>query len=376
MEERRSIHIQANMHHILYTVWIALCFSLTSSVYMAWLYHLIPIAGNAGADRISMVGGYLFQAAGIVLGYKLFEKKKTAGSFGCFALFVLLLDAVSIPALYTHSLPGVIIYGMLMNALCGVIAFYYQYPLMHEARYPHGGLLFGCGYGISAVLVWLFSVIGPKNYLRTSYAWIILAAFSALILLFTKRIGPRISLFDTAGKAPSEPGTAQTDEEASGDKKEGIFAENISPAENPPADKTAACKLLYYAAAVIFFFSRVKNLGFSFPSVDIESGLPFELSRLFYTAGLFAAGYIHDRDPKTGMICTVCALSTPFIMLSLVQEQYVIRDLLQIGDLVGRDDNRVFPVRDVVPDHVEDGTPYVGIHPRGGLVQQQEVRIP
>ncbi|MBQ8092133.1 MAG: helix-turn-helix transcriptional regulator [Clostridia bacterium] len=70
----------------------------------------------------------------------------------------------------------------------------------------------------------------------------------------------------------------------------------------------------------VFLMSLVKNLGFSFPSTDLAVGVKLELSRLFYGAGLVAAGIISERNRKYGAICTMAALAIPFVMLTITDE--------------------------------------------------------
>ena len=65
-------------------LWVALCFGLTSAVYLSWLDRLVAMVGAAAADWVSMVAGYLFQAAGmgLLLGMELFAhivSKRRAG---------------------------------------------------------------------------------------------------------------------------------------------------------------------------------------------------------------------------------------------------------------------------------------------------------
>ena len=46
-------------------LWVALCFALTSAVYLSWLDRLVALTDGAAADWISMAAGYLLQAAGL-----------------------------------------------------------------------------------------------------------------------------------------------------------------------------------------------------------------------------------------------------------------------------------------------------------------------
>ena len=60
----RTLRASFGNRNVRSAVWILLCFSLTSGVYLTWLYHLVDLVGGTWADRISMIAGYLLQAAG------------------------------------------------------------------------------------------------------------------------------------------------------------------------------------------------------------------------------------------------------------------------------------------------------------------------
>ena len=115
---------------ILYnTAVIALCFLLTSTGYLAWVYNLAKMVSPQTADALTMVAGYLFQAAGIGL-FAFFVQR---GSFQAerymytaLILYILFL----FPSILAHSLTLAAVSGMFMNLLCGFIAGYYLMKLM------------------------------------------------------------------------------------------------------------------------------------------------------------------------------------------------------------------------------------------------------
>ena len=49
--------------NIIYLLWITMCFGLTSAVYLSWLDRLLVLGFGPAADWITMVAGYLLQAA-------------------------------------------------------------------------------------------------------------------------------------------------------------------------------------------------------------------------------------------------------------------------------------------------------------------------
>ena len=72
--------------------------------------------------------------------------------------------------------------------------------------------------------------------------------------------------------------------------------------------------------STVVVFSLVKNIGFGFPSADLYAGVSLEASRAFYAVGLVIAGYITEKNRKYGAVCTMAALVTPFLILSLSGE--------------------------------------------------------
>ncbi|MBQ8111451.1 MAG: hypothetical protein IJ124_14985 [Clostridia bacterium] len=269
-------------------LWVALCFGLTSAVYLSWLNRMVALAGGAAADWLSMGAGYLFQAAGMGLVCLLLRRRPGADMKRFFTLSTLLFALISTPALLTDSVTGVICFGLLMNLLCGVIAGLYLFAVGQNVAADRRGVVFGGGYALATVGVGLLALIGRGSLLHGRYALLIHIPFALLALLTAFRLG----LFDAGEEAPA-------------------------PAQGAEG-KTEGCLAL--ACATVVMLSAVKNMGFGFPSADIEAGLIPELSRLPYAIGLAVAGWISDRDRKNGMLCTLAALILPFIMLGLTNE--------------------------------------------------------
>ena len=251
-------------------LWVALCFGLTSAVYLAWLNRLAALAPSV-SDWSSLVAGYLLQAAGMGLTAWLIRRSPKADPRLPFQLTVLLLSAVSVPALLADTLPLLIAFGLVMNLLCGIISGSYLYLLSVRGKEENLSRIFGGGYALATVAVGLLSLPGSVMLLQGRTALIPVLSLSALTLFLAGR----------------------------------------------PSGKAKQMALAFFAVVLL---STVKNLGFNFPSADIQAGLIPELSRLPYALGLIAAGIIHDRSRKSGMLCTVAALIIPFLMLGLTAE--------------------------------------------------------
>ena len=263
---------------------VGLCFGLTSAVYLSWLDRLIRFAGGPVADWVSMNAGYLLQAAGIGLVCFLLRSQQDPSPHRLFSLSLLAFAAVSVPALLADSAAGVIGFGLAINLFCGIIAGFYLDAVGRTVAAGRRAVVFGGGYALGTVAVGLLALIGQGSLLHSRGALLLYLPLSAAAAFFVSRPRPL-----SAGAAPS-------------------------PA---PADRPAS---LLLAGSVVFLLSTVKNLGFSFPSADVETGLLPELTRLPYAIGLLAAGLIHTRSRRDGALCTVAALVLPFLMLGLTSE--------------------------------------------------------
>lgn len=270
---------------ILQMLWVALCFTLTSAVYLSWLDRLVALTGGSAADWLSMVAGYLFQAAGIGAAIPLLRK---AGQQRSFLIVLTLLAVVTVPTLLTDSAAGVVAFGWVLNLLCGMIAGFYLLGINREGK----SLIFGGGYAIASVAVGLLYLVGRGVLLRGRYSLLFYICLTAALGWLT--VGGRL----LSAPLPDAPEAAKPSE---------LF---------PEKDR----RLLPMACAAAVLVSLVKNLGFGFPSADIEAGLIPELSRIPYALGLTAAGFITERSRRSGMLSTVAALMIPFIMLGLLNE--------------------------------------------------------
>lgn len=266
-------------------LWVALCFALTSAVYLSWLDRLVDLTDGATADWISMGAGYLCQAVGMGVVAYMLRRDPEADFKGRFRTAALLFAVACVPTLLTDTALGATLFGLVMNLLCGIVAGFYLYAVAANVDAERRATAFGGGYALATVVVGLLVLIGGGSFLHGRYALLLYLPLAALMALFPARSG----LLDAPGPAAEAP-----------EKLDG--------------------RELALACGVVLLLSLVKNLGFCFPSADIKAGLIPELSRLPYAVGLATAGFIGDRSRKQGMVCTVAALVIPFIMLGLSGE--------------------------------------------------------
>ena len=294
-EARSSMRLGSAAHCLLL---VFACFALTSAGYLSWLYNAADVVGTQTADAVSMVAGYLCQALGIGL-FALAAKLRPAlvqvkGAVVSLVLFIAFL----VPSMLGTS-PGIVVaFGLAMNLMCGVIAGFYLFELAANVRAERRGIVFGGGYALASVAVWLLSLAGGPNFLQSGPAIGVHIALAAVIaLMFIAR--PATAGFEAE---PSEAATPRREE------------------LRLAAGGMGATTLIVLACVTIVLISLVKNLGFNFPTADVQNGVSIELSRVFYAAGLVAAGIVNDRSRKYGAICCLAALVVPFIMLALAGE--------------------------------------------------------
>ena len=136
-----------------YMLWVALCFGLTSAVYLSWLDHLVDVTGAAAADWYSQVAGYMMQAAGLGASAWLLRRRPGADHTRAFGGAVALFAALSAPALLADTAAGVVLFGLAMNLLCGAISGGYLFAIINCADGAHRGAVFGGGYALATIAV-------------------------------------------------------------------------------------------------------------------------------------------------------------------------------------------------------------------------------
>ena len=280
-----KMFIKNHKRSLLQTITIFLCFFLTSVGYLGWLYRLIDLVPSGAAELLSMGAGYLLQAAGIGIFSIILYKRAAWIGKSLFAGAAVGYFFCAVPAMLAVSLPAVLVFGFVSNLICGVIAGLYLY-MLDRAEPAYRGRIFGIGYGLASVASWLLTLFASQTVYSSVAVLPLLAAVTAFVVSAVCR------------------------------SESFALPENSAPAQ----ERIPLKKILPFVCVIVFLFSAVNQIGFSFPASDIGSRLYPELLRLFYAAGLIIAGIVNDIKRKYGAVLTLCALIIPFVSLGLKNE--------------------------------------------------------
>ena len=228
-------------------LFICACFLLTSTGYLAWVYHIMEMVPFRTADAVSMVAGYTLQAAGLGL-FMAFLRRWGDLRRRLFNLSLMLYMLCLIPAVLSASLLWTMVFGGLLNLQCGMIAGCYLYTLTSWTGEENSAITLGTGYGISIFLTWLLSVaVGGSAY----YTRGILVVCLILTVL----------AFCAATLLPEQASEAEAGAEAGPDRLSGKAG---------MTEEEKNCIL--QSGLLILLFSIVNSCGFSFPSSDLGQG--------------------------------------------------------------------------------------------------------
>lgn len=305
---RKNFHKMKAEYRVFLLIFVS--FLLTSTAYLSWLYQLLELVGSGAADLLTMVIGYVCQAAGIGTAALYCYRWRTSITRPVFSAVLLLHAVCLVPAILSHHAIGAIAFGLLMNLLCGMIAAFYLQELTFATNgsdaAEHRGLIFGAAYCAASVAALLLSLIGGRNALHDDRIIIFYLVLTGLCVWLSHY------LYTDREKAASEVPSVSPEKSAS--PKKAASPEKTASSEN------SAGSFLILACASVFILSLVKNIGFNFPSSDIIGGVSLELSRIFYAVGLLIAGFVSDRSRRYGAISAFASLIIPFVMLALTGE--------------------------------------------------------
>ncbi len=303
----------ANKLHLQSAAVTGICFLLTSTAYLAWTYRVVELAEAPIADAVTLIAAYLMQAAGISFFALLLHRRPDLVQISVYAALGLHMIML-VPSVLCESFALVLVFGCILNLLCGWIAGYYLYRLAGTPDASVSALTLGAGYSAAIFASWLLSLPGRELVYSAKIVMVICALLTAaavfVIRMRTSSLEEGLSGGDSAEAVPVS--TWSSNRESSSDSKP-------SPKNELPQDITQQ-QFLLLAGALVLLLSVVNSCGFSFPSADIRNGISVEFSRLFYAAGLLIAGYANDKNRRYGAVCAVIALVIPFFILAAHDE--------------------------------------------------------
>jgi DNA-binding CsgD family transcriptional regulator len=270
--------------YILLILLIGLGFLWTGTAYIAQAYKLLAMLDGGTVNLITCGAYYVCQAAGIGGAALLFWVRPAfAGGKAlpiCATAFAAVCTAVS---LYSASLAVIISFGVLLNLAIGVLSGCYLTRLATDIPQQRRGLVFGCAYALGSIGTWLISLPMGGRFLWHSESFFAIIALAALTVPRILRLSP-----PTGGSEIGER------------PREGFGK-----------------KLIFLAAAVLFLLSMENTLGFAFPLKGASGSVYIEFTRVFYGVGLVVAGFVSDKNRRSGAICCLAALAFPFGALAL-----------------------------------------------------------
>lgn len=328
----------ANKLHLQSAAVTGICFLLTSTAYLAWTYRVVELAEAPIADAVTLIAAYLMQAVGISLFALLLHRRPDLVQKSVYAALGLHMIML-VPSVLCESFALVLVFGCILNLLCGWIAGYYLYRLASAPDASVSALTLGAGYSAAIFASWLLSLPGRELVYSAKIVMVICVLLTAAaVVVIRKGTIPEgtqlsdgsLSEGDSADTVPARTRLSEGARSGAGSAESVPASVRLSDTKSSSAPEPSAKyelpqditqrQFLLLAGALVLLLSVVNSCGFSFPSADIRNGISVEFSRLFYAAGLLIAGYANDKNRRYGAVCAVIALVIPFFILAAHDE--------------------------------------------------------
>lgn len=328
----------ANKLHLQSAAVTGICFLLTSTAYLAWTYRVVELAEAPIADAVTLIAAYLMQAVGISLFALLLHRRPDLVQKSVYAALGLHMIML-VPSVLCESFALVLVFGCILNLLCGWIAGYYLYRLAGTPDASVSALTLGAGYSAAIFASWLLSLPGRELVYSAKIVMVICVLLTAAaVVVIRKGTIPEgtqlsdgsLSEGDSADTVPARTRLSEGARSGAGSAESVPASVRLSDTKSSSAPEPSAKyelsqditqrQFLLLAGALVLLLSVVNSCGFAFPSADIRNGISVEFSRLFYAAGLLIAGYANDKNRRYGAVCAVIALVIPFFILAAHDE--------------------------------------------------------
>lgn len=271
---------------LLNTLFIALTFLWTGSVYLSWTEHLALLADSNVTYIVTEVGGYVTQIIGLILFSLLVYYDRRILKNLLIVIFMILDGLCIIPVVFSDSAQTVIISGMMMNLFHGLIAGYYITRLSVFVQKNRRGICFGAGYAAGSIGSYLLSLPNGGRFLASGLVgmvYLLMIACSCVLIMFMY--------------------------------KNDAEADDMAQAANVTVN--SVCKL---TAVVIFLLCLTTQLQFFFPAkAFINQSLKLEFARMFYAVGLILAAVVNDKNRGAGLILALLSISFSVLSINMSQ---------------------------------------------------------
>ena len=307
---RESIKLPAAKSLII----IFLCFLLTSTGWLGWTYHLGSQISAGALDVMSMVVGYLLQAAGIGIFAAVVHRAPHLTHRVMFLALAAHL-AFMFPAIISSYTAGTLTFGLLMNIACGVIAGYYLYDLADHVEPERKASVFGVGYGLSILASWVLSL---TDWYYSGKVLIICLVLTVVTMYAVRRFSDGENEQKNGFEENNRFRTDLSERKKTGQEmaasERGTEEKTVS--DDQKTQRSEKADFFLYACVLVFLFSLLNSSGFAFPSADIGKYVNVELFRLVYAVGLMIAGFVTDKNRKYGAVCALTARTWTWIWTS------------------------------------------------------------
>ena len=276
-------------------VFISISFFLFGTEFLSWFYYLGDFFTADQTYMIGKVGGYFFQALGVLI-CGILVAKVPCRFFANRYMTALILPIELIfinAALFSTGAIRVVVFGYLFNFACGIN--FGLYLTMLGARTVHKvrGTVMALGTAIGSTGSWLVTEFAGSGFLKSKNVLIVYAAIMAAGIIFFLLFNVTIL-----------PLNVSANESTSQKRKQ--------------SNRHIERKVIILLCLIVFLFGMINDMSNSFPTGDAIVGVvPVELARLFHAAGLIAAGIISDLNRKNGAVACLTLLIVPFVMFTI-----------------------------------------------------------
>ena len=295
-----SLHVKfIRDRRVRVTALVFCCFLFVSTGWLLWMSRLSTLCEPRLVEFVTLVCSYLVQALGIGAFIACAHKRPVLTSPRSCIIYAVLYLFCLVPAALSRSAPIAIALGCLSNVFCGLIQGFYLREIANSLDARWRGTIFGAGYAASTLISWAMDKL---------FGGVLTIGPAGLITCCVLAIPTIVLMHESPSLA-----------------KQANPQDQIEP-DTSPSPALSACEahsfgphahMLAWACTLVALMGIAKSLGHGFPLEDLLNGVDLASSRLFYGAGLLAAGIVADKSRTFGALCCACSLFVPLLALGL-----------------------------------------------------------